>query len=247
MKLEGKTALVTGGSKGIGASISEVLACERGMKVFVNYSSDEEAASELAKQISSRGGEAVLVRSDLSTEAGVKNMFEEIRNHTNTLDVVVGNLGISDSEDGVRNVAAHRRLFAVNYFAQVSVIDESLDMMDYGKIVFISSVHGGDGRGRASAAAYAATKAALNSYMKNLAKDLAPNVLVNAIAPGRTISSSWGEMTESQRAEKVEPHLTRRWIKPEEISQGVVSILENDSICGTILVIDGGMYLKTLG
>lgn len=90
-------------------------------------------------------------------------------------------------------------------------------------------------------------KAALDSYMKNLAKQLAPDILVNSIAPGRTLTPMWGEMDNQYKAKQAAGHLINRWIEPSEIADGAVFLIKNDAVCGEILTIDGGMSLKVFG
>lgn len=83
--------------------------------------------------------------------------------------------------------------------------------------------------------------------MKNLAKALAPDILVNSVAPGRTLTPMWGEMTGEYRAAQAAGHLIGRWIEPSEIADGAIFLAKNDAVCGEVLVIDGGMSLKVLG
>jgi 3-oxoacyl-[acyl-carrier protein] reductase len=90
-------------------------------------------------------------------------------------------------------------------------------------------------------------KAALDSYMKILAKHLAPDILVNAVAPGKTLTPMWGDMDKKYKKEQASEHLINRWINPSEIADGVVFLAKNDAVCGEILTIDGGMSLKVLG
>ncbi|MEI7604037.1 MAG: SDR family oxidoreductase [bacterium] len=81
----------------------------------------------------------------------------------------------------------------------------------------------------------------------NLAKSLAPNIFVNAIAPGKTLTPQRGEMTAQEEASYASTQLINRFITPEEIADSAIYLMKNDGICGEILVIDGGMSLKVLG
>ena len=80
---------------------------------------------------------------------------------------------------------------------------------------------------------------------KNLAKTLAPKIIVNAIAPGQTLTPMWGELKKEEEKEFASNHLINRFITPEEIAEGILFLIKNDAICGEILTIDGGMSLKT--
>lgn len=246
MKLDKKIVLVTGASKGIGAATAERLAAEN-MKVLINYNQDDSAAKDVLKAIERSGGDGELMKADIGNKQKVASMFQKIKEQFGKLDVLVNNVGIIDDQDSVRNAAVYRKIFEVNLFAQIEVVDKALDLMGKGKIVFVSSVHGGIGRGRPSAAAYSASKAAVDSYLKNLAKEVAPDVLVNGVAPGRVMTSMWGKMDEKAKADRAKAHLTDRWIEPSEIADGIAFLLKNDSMCGEVIVIDGGMSLKTLG
>ena len=108
-------------------------------------------------------------------------------------------------------------------------------------------MHGKIGHGRPRAIAYSSMKAALDSYTKNLAKDLAPAIIVNAVAPGKTLTPMWGELNKKEKKELAATQLMNRFILPEEIAEGIIFLIKNDAICGEILTIDGGMSLKALG
>jgi 3-oxoacyl-[acyl-carrier protein] reductase len=119
--------------------------------------------------------------------------------------------------------------------------------MKTGKIVNVSSIHARLGHGRPSAIAYSSFKAATENYTKNLAKELAPNILVNAIAPGRVNTSMWGDPGATEQKELGKVHLIKRMIQPEEIAEGIIFLTKNDAVCGEVLTIDGGMSLVALG
>lgn len=246
MKLTNKVALVTGASKGIGAAIAIRLASE-GAVVLVNYNSDDDAANTVIEEITKAGGKAELLKCDIASAEQRKAMFKKIKQDFNKLDILVNNVGIIDGIDGVRQADTFRKTFEINLFSQIDVTDEALKIMDEGKIIFISSVHGGIGRGNPGVAAYSASKAAVDSYLKNLAKEVAPKILVNGIAPGRTLTPMWGTMDEQETKERAKAHLTNRWIEPEEVADCASFVIKNDSICGEVIVVDGGMSLVTLG
>ena len=246
MKLNGKTVLVTGGSKGIGRAIVEAMA-EQGANVIINYSSDEQAANEVAEIVKKHAVKVLTVKANIAQQDEVEAMFSKIKSEFGSLNVLVNNAGIFDENDSPDSVEAFENVFQTNLFAQIAVTNAARKLMTKGKIVFISSIHGKLGHGRPSAIAYSASKAALNSYIKNLAKHLAPDVLVNAVSPGRTLTPMWGDMDETYKKKQAAGHLIDRWIEPSEIADGVVFLTKNDAVCGEILIIDGGMSLKVLG
>ncbi len=246
MTLQGKNVLVTGGSKGIGRAIVEAMA-DQGANVIINYAHDEKAANELADAMAKKGVKTLIAQADIANQAQVEAMFEKIKQEFPTLDVLVNNAGLFEDEDSPDNLKAIQKVYETNVFGEIRVTNAARKLMSKGKIIFISSIHGKLGHGRPNAIGYSSSKAALDSYMKNLAKALAPNILVNAIAPGRTLTPMWGEMTEEEMRKQASGHLINRWIEPGEIADGAVFLAKNDAVCGEILVIDGGMSLKVFG
>lgn len=246
MILKGKNVLVTGSSKGIGRAVVEAMA-EQGANVVINYNNDEKAANEVADLAKKHSVKVLVVKADIAKENEVDSMITKIKNEFNTIDVLVANAGLFDEGDSPDNIEAFEKVFETNLFAQIKVTNAARKLMSKGKIVFISSIHGKLGHGRPNAIAYSSSKAALNSYVKNLAKFLAPDILVNAVAPGRTLTPMWGDMDEKYKKEQAAGHLINRWIEPSEIADGVVFLAKNDAVCGEVLVIDGGMSLKVFG
>lgn len=247
MKLQNKTVLVTGASKGIGRACVEAFA-KQGANVVINYVNDEKAAQEVAKSVADKHGVKTLaVQADIANQEQVYGMFTKIKEEFGSLDVLVNNAGVFSQGDSPDNIDAIQEIFEVNFFGTIRVTNAARKLMSKGKIVFISSIHGKLGNGRPSAIGYSASKAALDSYMKNLAKALAPDILVNSIAPGRTLTPMWGEMANDEKMELASGHLINRWIEPSEIADGAVFLAKNDAVCGEVLVVDGGMSLKVLG
>lgn len=246
MTIRGKTVLVTGGSKGIGRACAEAFAAQ-GANVIINYAHDEAAAREAEAAVRAHGVKALLTRADITHQPEVDQMFSEIKNHFKNLDILVNNAGTITEPDTPDNLEATIKTFETDLFAQIRVTNAARKLMPAGKIIFVSSIHGQLGHGRPNVIGYSAAKAALNSYVKNLAKALAPDILVNAIAPGRTLTPMWGKLSEERMAKEAAGHLIERWIEPSEIADGVVFLARNDAVCGEVLVIDGGMSLKVLG
>jgi 3-oxoacyl-[acyl-carrier protein] reductase len=246
MILKNKTVLVTGGSKGIGRACVLAFA-EQGANVITNYLSDQKGASEVAAAAAKHGVKTFVVQADISKQSEVDAMFAKIKAEFQAIDVLVNNAGTFVEGTGPYDVEAIQETFDTDLFGQIRVTNATQQLMKKGKVIFISSIHGKLGHGRPSVIGYATAKAALDQYMKNLAKDLAPDILVNAIAPGRTLTPMWGEMDEHEKKSKAAGQLINRWIDPDEIADGAVFLAKNDAVCGELLVIDGGMSLKILG
>jgi 3-oxoacyl-[acyl-carrier protein] reductase len=246
MTLKGKTVLVTGGSKGIGQACAVAFAGQ-GANVIVNYAHDDKEAEETAAVAAKKGVKTMVAKADIAKQDEVDAMFAKIKQEFPVIDVLVNSAAMFHGSEGPDNLDAFKAIFETNFLAQVRITNEARKLMPKGKIIFLSSIHGKLGHGRPGAIAYSAQKAALESYMKNLAKALAPDILVNAIAPGRTLTPQWGEMSDEEMKEQASGQLINRWIKPSEIADGAVFLAKNDAVCGEVLVIDGGMSLKVLG
>jgi 3-oxoacyl-[acyl-carrier protein] reductase len=243
MKLKDRVVMVTGGSKGIGKAVAEAMAAE-GAHVVINYSSDQSAiehARHLAEQYSAK---VVAIKADITSQQQVDAMIAEIKEKFSKIDILVSSAGIFDEHDSPDNPDAFRNVFEVNLLGQVRVANAVRKLMAKGKIIFVSSISGGHGQGAPDSIAYAAMKAALDSYMRNLARALAPDVLVNAVAPGATLTPMWGKMDEAYKAEIASGLLINRWISPAEVADGIIFLAKNDAICGEVLVLDGGDGLK---
>jgi len=246
MKLENKISLITGASKGIGKAVAIALSKE-GAVVVINYLSDGKEAQNVLSECNKYSSGNFIVKADITNEDEVKTMFKDVKEHFGSLDILINNAAIFDLTDNPTNLKAFENIWNINFFSQVRVTKYTLKLMNEGKIINVSSIHGRLGYGHPNAIAYSALKAAFESYTKNLAKNLAPKILVNAIAPGRTLTPMWGDLTKEKEKELGEDQLINRFILPEEIADGIIFLLRNDAVCGEILTIDGGMSLKTLG
>lgn len=246
MKLNNKVALITGASKGIGKATAIAFAKE-GCSVIINFKSDIDQAQQVLNECNHYSKENMIICADVSNEKEVSEMFNKIKQEFPNLDILVNNVGIFDKNDNPTNIEAFENVFKNNFLSTVMVTKNAIPLMQEGKIINISSIHGRIGHGRPSAAAYSAFKAALENWTKNLAKDLAPKILVNAIAPGRVATSMWGNPNATEKTELGQVHLIKRMIEPEEIADAIIFLTKNDAICGEVLTIDGGMSLVTLG
>jgi len=248
-KLENKVAIITGASKGIGASIAKHFAAE-GAKVVVNYASSKEGADRVVKEITDNGGIAISVQADVSKEADVTRLFEEARKAFGMLDILVNNavfqqyLPIEQA-----SVAAFHQHFDVNVLGPILTIQAALKLFSDkgGSIINISS--GASKMPMAGVSLYSATKAALDAITISLSKELgAKNIRVNSILPGATETEgarSTGVTTGSE-AEKMfvaNTPLGRRG-QPEDIAKAVVFLASDDAawITGEQISVSGGMY-----
>ncbi len=184
-KLEGKVAVVTGASKGIGASIAKHLADE-GAAVVVNYASSKQGADRVVAEIKGKGGRAVAVQADLAKQADIKCLFAEADKAFGRLDVLVNNAGAYEFAPLEEVTPEHfHKLFDLNVLGLILASQEAVKHFGAagGSIVNISSVVAT--AAPAAASVYSATKAAVDAVTRSLARELGPrNIRVNSINPG---------------------------------------------------------------
>ena len=248
-RLKNKVAVVTGASKGIGASIAKHFAAE-GAKVVVNYASSKEGADKVVKAITDNGGIAISVQADVSNEADVTRLFDETRKAFGKLDILVNN-AVAQGYSAIEQIsaAAFQQSFNVNVLGPVLTIQAALKLFgdNGGNIINISS--GASKYPLPNASLYSATKAALDAVTVALSKELgAKNVRINSILPGATETegATRAGVTKGSEYEKMfvsKTPLGRRG-QPEDIAKAVVFLASDDAawITGEQLSVSGGMY-----
>ena len=184
-KLQGKVAVVTGASKGIGAAIARALGAA-GASVVVNYASDKTGAEKAVADIKAKGGQAVAVQGDVSKSADVKRLFEETRKAFGKLDVLVNNAGVfkfAPLEQA--DEAEYQRQFGINVWGTIQATREALPLFgpEGGSVINISSIV--SRMGIPGSSIYAGTKGAVDTITQVLASELgARKIRVNSINPG---------------------------------------------------------------
>ena len=224
MKIKDRTVLITGASQGIGKSTAINLS-KQGANIIINFNSNEKLANEVLKECNKYSQKNIVVKADITNELEVKEMFNTIKKKYSKLDVLINNAGIYDESDSFTNLKAFENIFHKNFLSHINVIKNALEIMTNGKIINVTSVHGEFGHGRSDVAAYSSLKAAFNHYTKNLAKELAPKILVNGIAPGKTMTSMWGNLKKDEEKELSATQLINRFILPEEIADGIFFLI----------------------
>jgi len=242
MSLYGKVAVVTGGSRGIGRAIAMALA-GRGARVAICHYADPEADRTLAALKAVSDGMAV--DADVSDEAQVKALFDTVNDKLGAVDILVNNAGIlHESPLAETEAEAFDRVIAVNLRGTFLNAREFVRRSGKGRIINIASDLGI--LGREDMAAYTASKGAIISLTRTLARELAPDVLVNAIAPGsiETDMTSPASMSPEQIAKDLATPLAR-FGQPEEIAAMAVFLAGPDSgfITGQCFGVNGGSVM----
>ncbi|WP_030780860.1 SDR family oxidoreductase [Streptomyces sp. NRRL S-920] len=244
-KLAGKTALVTGGSRGIGRGIAERLGRD-GARVGVHYGSNETAAKETVTAIEEAGGSAFMIGAELGVPGDAEALWAEFDRHADGLDILVNNAGIGlYSSVGEVREADYDRVFAVNTKAPFFIVQQGLDRLrDGGRIINISS-----GVTRIAfpiTIAYSMTKGALNVMTHTLAQELGPRgITVNAVAPGIIETEMMDGLPEEQRAEMAGYSTFNRIGQPADVADIVSFVASDDArwITGQYIDATGGSAL----
>ena len=245
-KLTGKIALVTGASKGIGASIAEHLAAE-GASVVVNYASSKSGADTVVKRITEKGGKAIAIQADVSKPPEITRLLAETKAAYGKLDILVNNAGIYEFAplESVTPEHFHKQ-FDLNVLGLLLTTQEAVKLMgaDGGSIMNISSIVGP--MPVATASVYSATKAAVDAITVTLSMELGPKkIRVNSLNPGMVeteglhsagfAESDFRKMLESQTP-------LGRIAQPQDIARAAVFFASDDAgwVTGQTLILAGG-------
>lgn len=245
--LNGKVALVTGGSRGIGRACCEALA-EHGATVVVNYVKGEAQAREVADAIVKKGGKAEICGFDVADAKAAESAIDELAKRHGRLDILVANAGISI--DGLLLRLKDddlERLFQVNVKGTLACTRAATKVMmraKTGRVIFLSSVVGE--MGNVGQTAYAATKAALLGAAKSIAREFASrNITVNAVAPGFVDTDMTSGMTDAMKEQLLKVVPLGRTGTAREIAAACTYLASDEAayVTGQVLRVNGGMYV----
>lgn len=244
MKLEGKIAVVTGASKGIGAGIAKALA-EAGATVIVNYASSKSDADAVVTQIRGQGGKAVGIQADMSKSADVTRLFNTVKADFGTLDILVNNAGVAVFQmiEDFTEEAFHQQ-FNVNVLGYLLAAREAVKLLGpSGSIINISSILSTDPY--VASSVYSATKGAVDTLTFALARELGPRgIRVNSILPGHTNTPATDGNFAGEFGEKlVAGTPLGRFGEPEDIAPLAVFLASSDShwVTGESIRASGGV------
>jgi NAD(P)-dependent dehydrogenase (short-subunit alcohol dehydrogenase family) len=247
LNLSGKTALVTGASRGIGRASALALAQE-GAQVLVHYGRGKAEADAVVAEICKAGGRAEAIASDLAAPDGAHNLAKQVRGIVgDRLDILVANAGVAKAASiEETTVEDFDRLFAVNVRSPFFLIQRTLPILGNGSsIVFVSSLAAHAVVG--TLAAYAATKGAIDTLVKHFAAALGPRgIRVNAVAPG-VVNTEMSNFTKTDAGQKYALNMQaiQRLAGPEDIGPVVAFLASDDArwITGDTVRVDGGSKL----
>ena len=247
MLLDGKVALVTGASRGIGRAIAIRLASE-GAKVAINFAGNQKAAEEVKGEIEKNGGEAILVKANVADSAAVDEMFAKVIEAFGTVDILVNNAGITrdgllirmkdEDFDAVIDTNLKGVFYCTKAAAKIMMKKRS------GRIVNMSSVVGL--MGNAGQTNYAAAKAGVIGFSKSAAKELASRgITVNMVAPGFIATDMTAEMKDKAKEMTLAGIPLKRMGEPEDVANAVLFLASDNAsyITGQTINVDGGMVM----
>jgi len=245
MTLKDKVVLVTGSSSGIGQATA-IRFAQEGAKVIVNYRSNHEGGKETLAKIK-EVSDGILIQADVSKPKDVERLFKESLDTYSNIDILVNNAAIGT--DKVPFMEAnyndmHDMLDAclTSVFMCSQAAAHIMSKQGHGKILNTSSIRGWEYGGRAPV--YAACKAAVNSFTSTLAKELAPNIQVNAVAPGFVKTRTYGTMPQERIDGFMEQTKLKRWVTLEEIADTFIFLAKNDALTGQVIYVEAGFMLK---
>ncbi len=245
--LDGATAVVTGGSRGIGRAVSLRLA-EAGAYVVVNYRTGAEAADSVLRTIESRGGAGMAAQFDVADPDAVKDGIADVLKTRERIDILVNNAGISrDGLLGRMKDSDWNQVIDTNLsgaFNMCRAVGRSMIRKRGGRIVNMCSTSGESGN--AGQVNYSAAKAGLIGLTKALARELAPrNILVNAVSPG-IISGGMSEELNEDQIEAIVSHVPMRRLGADnEVADAVLFLCTrmSDYVTGQVIRVNGGLYM----
>ena len=248
---DGRVALVTGASRGIGAAVARLLA-SRGMRVGVNYRSSRDEADDVVGSISSAGGQAMAVQADVLDESAVLGMVEQVRAAMGDVEVLVHNALIPYPIKSFDEISVDELAGKVDQEMRAAIqvtkaVVPGMASRGYGRIVYMGT--GLSQRPRQGMIALGTSKAALGSFARYVAEEVGPRgITVNVVAPGPVAETSIHKATldQEQRQHQAEQTALGRLANPDDVARAVAFYAGDDSefITGTTAPVNGGMAMN---
>ena len=248
MRLKEKTALITGGARGIGATTARLFAREGAAVGIVDLRA--EGLLEVADKAKSEGHEIETFAGDISQKDDVDRIVNEFVQKLGRIDILVNNAGVVIPRPFFeKTVADWEKTVSVNLiglFLCCQAAAKHMLQQKSGKIVNISSIRGIDHCGREGVMDYSASKTAVIGLTKTMAKELAPYINVNTVAPGHTKTEMTAPLPVEIKQNMIEGSYLKRMAEPEDIAKAILFMASDDAdfITGQVLLVDGGFSLK---
>jgi len=245
MDLKNKIVVITGSSSGIGKTTAIRFAKE-GAKIVVNYRINKAGGEETLKKVN-RYSEGILVQADISSPDDIDKLFQQVVSKYKTIDILINNAAVPNEKVPFLKASPYdlSQLLTTNIVGTMLCSKKAIEIMtgnSLGKIINTSSIkgweHGGGG------VTYAVSKAAINSLTRTLAKLVAPNILVNAVAPGYVKTRSYDNMTQDKLDSFIAQTYLKRWVTEDEIADAFIFLAKNDAMTGQVIYVDAGFTLK---
>jgi 3-oxoacyl-[acyl-carrier protein] reductase len=239
--LTSKTVVITGSADNIGKAIARKFA-GAGANIVVNARNNVEGGEKVAAELRNQGTKAIFVQADVSRPQQAATLFKKAHAEFGAIDILINNAGSFEERSFIGSDRDHwMRMLDSNLFSAVNCSLEAAKVMEPGSsIINMASIRGIDRGGRPGGIAYSAAKAAVINFTKTLAQELAPNINVNAVAPGFTKTTAFDGLPEEVLQTFLDTTLLKRWLTVEEVADAFYFLATAPGITGEVLVIDAG-------
>ncbi len=244
-ELKDKVVLITGSSSGIGRATAISFA-KQGASVGVNYRENKQGAEAVAKEINKLGAKALIIKADVSKPDEVKMMFDQVISEFRQLDILINNAAIPTDKVPFLDASFDdlREMIDTDLIGPMVCSQQAVRIMrkqGHGKILNTGSVRGWEYGGRAEV--YAASKAGLHSLTRTLAKEVAPEIQVNAVAPGFVKTRVYDTAPPERIDSFMGQTYLKRFIEPDEIADAFIFLAKNDAVTGQVIYVEAGFML----
>jgi 3-oxoacyl-[acyl-carrier protein] reductase len=248
MRFQNKTALITGGGRGIGATTALMMLAEGGRVGVVDVNQDH--LKKVTETAQTRGYQLKTFTADVSKKDQIQGAVDSFVKEFGRIDILVNNAGMTiprpfmekTAEDWIKTLEVN--LIGVFLCSQAAA--RHMLAQKSGKIVNISSIRGIAHCGREGVMDYSAAKSGVISLTKTMAKELAPHINVNTVAPGHTLTEMTAPLPDAVKKGMIEGSYLKRMAQPEDIAKAILFLASDDAnfITGQMILVDGGFSLK---
>ncbi len=245
MQLKDAVVIITGASRGIGRATAIAFARE-GANVVINYRTDHEGAEQTLQDVATLS-KGISIQADVSKKEEIQGMLASTIQTFSRIDILINNAALPSERTDFLNTPYEtmEEMTQVNLLGPIlcsQCVIPYMQQQGFGKLLFTGSIRGWTEGGRTIL--YSATKAAIHSVVKTLAKQFAPNILVNAVAPGYVKTRFHADISEEKERQYLTQSYLNRPVFEEDIANAFVFLAKNDAITGQVVYVDCGYTLK---